>query len=162
LPAALQTISETLGHSVQPTGCHAPSPCRRARGPHRLCRGRRGEPLVPERNNRLFDADYLLAARQALEQMPALAGHRLTVFHSIHFYDDGRINLDLVDPQQPGHVDSYHFERGQWRKGDPEPAAVRADHQPAAQQHPWPTSISRPCRAWRRRCRHSATRWAPR
>ncbi len=48
--------------------------------------------------------------------MPALAGHRLTVFHSIHFYDDGRINLDLVDPQQPGHVDSYHFERGQWRR----------------------------------------------
>ena len=51
--------------------------------------------------------------------MPALSGHRLTVFHSIHFYDDGRINLDLVDPQQPTHVGSYHFERGQWRKGNP-------------------------------------------
>nr|WP_313288871.1 hypothetical protein [Stenotrophomonas pavanii] len=118
---ALQTISETLGHSVQADSASAPiaMPPARARPASLAPMTEPRPPLVPERNNRLFDADYLLAARQALEQMPALAGHRLTVFHSIHFYDDGRINLDLVDPQQPTHVDSYHFERGQWRKGDP-------------------------------------------
>ena len=118
---ALQTISETLGHPVQSDRVPAPAtaPPQREKTaslapvpePHPIA--------IPERNNRLFDADYLLAARQALEQLPALAGQRLTVFHSIHFYDDGRINLDLVDPQQPAHVDSYYFERGQWRKGNP-------------------------------------------
>ncbi|WP_439450507.1 hypothetical protein [Stenotrophomonas sp. ATs4] len=118
---ALQTISETLGHPVQADRGSAPATAQPQREktaslapvpePHPIA--------IPERNNRLFDADYLLAARQALEQLPALAGQRLTVFHSIHFYDDGRINLDLVDPQQPSHVDSYHFERGQWRKGNP-------------------------------------------
>lgn len=118
---ALQTLAETVGHSVQDdratTPNTAPPPRERPASLASIPEPR--SMPVPERSNRLFDADYLLAARQALEQMPALAGHRLTVFHSIHFYDDGRINLDLVDPQQPTHVDSYHFERGQWRKGDP-------------------------------------------
>ncbi len=118
---ALQTIGETLGHSVQADRATAPitmPPSRERPASLAPIPEPRSMP-VPERSNRLFDADYLLAARQALEQMPALSGHRLTVFHSIHFYDDGRINLDLVDPQQPTHVDSYHFERGQWRKGNP-------------------------------------------
>ncbi|MGE8240176.1 MAG: hypothetical protein ACN6OL_07830, partial [Stenotrophomonas indicatrix] len=56
------------------------------------------------RSNLLLDAERLQAARQALEAMPGLAGERLVVFHSIHFHDDGRIDIDLVDPQQPGHV----------------------------------------------------------
>ncbi|MBH1830100.1 MULTISPECIES: hypothetical protein [Stenotrophomonas] len=118
---ALQTLGETLGHSVQADSASAPiaMPPARERPASLAPMTEPRLPPVPERNNRLLDADYLLAARQALEQMPALAGHRLTVFHSIHFYDDGRINLDLVDPQQPSRVDSYHFERGQWRKGDP-------------------------------------------
>ncbi|MCI1144075.1 hypothetical protein MOP98_00080 [Stenotrophomonas maltophilia] len=118
---ALQTLGETLGHSVQADSASAPiaMPPARERPASLAPMTEPRLPPVPERNNRLFDADYLLAARQALEQMPALAGHRLAVFHSIHFYDDGRINLDLVDPQQPTRVDSYHFERGQWRKGNP-------------------------------------------
>ncbi|MEG0184980.1 MAG: hypothetical protein RR704_16205 [Stenotrophomonas sp.] len=70
------------------------------------------------RPNLLFDAERLQAARQALEAMPGLAGERLVVFHSIHFHDDGRIDIDLVDPRQPGHVDGYHYQRGQWRKGE--------------------------------------------
>ncbi|WP_303638358.1 hypothetical protein [Stenotrophomonas tuberculopleuritidis] len=74
---------------------------------------------APLRANLLLDRDRLQAARLALENLPGLAGHRLTVFHSIHFHDDGRINLELVDPQRAGHVDRYHYERGTWRKGDP-------------------------------------------
>lgn len=118
---ALGTIAETLGHPVRPDL----SPRLLASQPPReqadsLATALGLQPaLMPERSNRLFDSEYLQGARQALEQLPALSGHRLTVFHSIHFYDDGRINLDLVDPQQPGQVDSYHFERGQWRKGNP-------------------------------------------
>lgn len=122
---ALQTLGETLGHSVQadrlpPYLSSAPP----REQPASLSPGFTAPTNAPSaalhgRSNRLFDVDYLLAARQALEELPALAGHRLTVFHSVHFYEDGRINLDLVDPQQPGHVDSYHFERGRWRKGGP-------------------------------------------
>ncbi|WP_164116807.1 hypothetical protein [Stenotrophomonas maltophilia] len=122
---ALQTLGETLGHSVQAdrlppfVSSQAPreQPASLAPGVA-VAAGPQPAP-IPARSNRLFDTDHLLAARQALEELPALAGHRLTVFHSIHFYDDGRINLDLVDPQHPSRVDSYHFERGQWRKGDP-------------------------------------------
>ncbi|AEM50447.1 hypothetical protein [Stenotrophomonas maltophilia] len=122
---ALQTLGETLGHSVQadrlpPFVSSQPpreQPASLAPGVT-VAAGPQPAP-IPARSNRLFDADHLLAARQALEELPALAGHRLTVFHSIHFYDDGRINLDLVDPQHPSRVDSYHFERGQWRRGDP-------------------------------------------
>lgn len=122
---ALQTLGETLGHSVQadrlpPFVSSQPpreQPASLAPGVT-VAAGPQPAP-IPARSNRLFDADHLLAARQALEELPALAGHRLTVFHSIHFYDDGRINLDLVDPQHPSRVDSYHFERGQWRKGAP-------------------------------------------
>lgn len=118
---ALGTIGETLRPSVPPPRAADP----RASQPPReratsLAPAPGPQPtLVSDRSNRLFDAQYLQGARQALEQLPALSGHRLTVFHSIHFHDDGRINLDLVDPQQPDHVDSYHFERGQWRKGNP-------------------------------------------
>lgn len=118
---AMQTIGETLGHSAQRDRLPAPigtQPSREKPASLAPIPDPRPAP-IPERNNHLFDADYLQAARQALEQLPGLAGQRLTVFHSIHFYDDGRINLDLVDPQQPTHVDSYHFERGQWRKGNP-------------------------------------------
>ena len=122
---AAQTISETLGYSVQPdrlppsVWSQSPREQPASLVPSPAPFPAASTAAAPERNNRLFDADYLQAARQALEQLPALAGQRLTVFHSIHFYDDGRINLDLVDPQQPTHVDSYHFERGQWRKGNP-------------------------------------------
>ncbi|HEL3779562.1 hypothetical protein [Stenotrophomonas forensis] len=118
---ALQTLGETLGHSMprdrMPASVTAQAPREQ---PTSLAPVTDPQPVpIPEHNNRLFDADYLQDARQALEQLPALAGQRLTVFHSVHFYDDGRIHLDLVDPQQPTHVDSYHFERGQWRKGNP-------------------------------------------
>lgn len=118
---ALGTIAETLGHPMQPDRPPRPSASQPPREQADSLATAPGlQPaLMPERSNRLFDSEYLLGARQALEQLPALSGHRLTVFHSIHFYDDGRINLDLVDPQQPNHVDSYHFERGQWRKGNP-------------------------------------------
>ena len=76
---ALQTLGETLGHSVQANSASAPiaMPPARERPASLAPMTEPRLPPVPERNNRLFDADYLLAARQALEQMPALAGHRL-------------------------------------------------------------------------------------
>lgn len=76
------------------------------------------ETALPVRGNRLFDREHLQTARLALEALPGLSGQRLTVFHTVHFYDDGRIDINLVDPQQAGHVDRYHYQRGQWRKGE--------------------------------------------
>ncbi len=147
---ALQTLGETLGHSVQADSASAPiaMPPARERPASLAPMTEPRLPPVPERNNRLFDADYLLAARQALEQMPALAGHRLTIFHSIHFYDDGRINLDLVDPQQPSRVDSYHSNAASGARAT---RSIRSASRPpspcAAAARRWPTSISRRCRA---------------
>ncbi|WP_369939669.1 hypothetical protein [Xanthomonas medicagonis] len=76
--------------------------------------------------NLLFDRERLLAAKQALLAMPELEGRDVRVFDSIHAYDDGRINLKLLDPRQPGNMDEYNFKDGAWRKG----AAVNPRHLP--------------------------------
>ncbi|AWH20774.1 MULTISPECIES: hypothetical protein [Stenotrophomonas] len=76
------------------------------------------EPIAPP-SNLVRDSARLQAARDALQAMPGLSGKPLTVFRSINVYGDGRINLELVDPDVPSHVDSYHFQHGYWRKGDP-------------------------------------------
>jgi len=76
--------------------------------------------LPPEpRGNLLFDRERLLAAKAALQALPGLEAGDLRVFHSIHFYDDGRINIQLVDPGQPTYVDEYHFKDDAWQKGEP-------------------------------------------
>lgn len=71
----------------------------------------------PHAGNLLFDRERLLAAKQALLAMPELEGRDMRVFDSIHAYDDGRINLKLLDPRQPGNMDEYNFKDGAWRKG---------------------------------------------
>lgn len=76
--------------------------------------------LPPEpRGNLLFDRERLLAAKAALQALPDFEARELHVFHSIHFYNDGRINTQLVDPGQPTYVDEYHFKDGAWQKGEP-------------------------------------------
>lgn len=67
--------------------------------------------------NLLFDRERLLAAKQALLAMPELEGRDVRVFDSIHAYDDGRINLKLLDPRPNGNMDEYNFKDGTWRKG---------------------------------------------
>ena len=89
------------------------------------------EPAPPQdtdtrSGNLLFDRERLLAAKQALLAMPELEGRDVRVFDSIHAYDDGRINLKLLDPRQPGNMDEYNFKDGTWRKG----AAVNPRHLP--------------------------------
>lgn len=79
----------------------------------------RNEPIPAPRDNLLFNRERLLAAKVALETLPGLAGYPLRVFDSINFYDDGRINLELVDPHNPAYVDAYHFSKGSWIKGKP-------------------------------------------
>lgn len=70
-------------------------------------------------SNLVFDTERLQAARDALEAMPALQGKSLRIYGGINVYGDGRINLDLIDPDVAGNVDSYHFADGAWRKGEP-------------------------------------------
>lgn len=113
---ALQTIDATLhGATVQAP----PSPSEGWERPATAVGGSlpRSDP-APMRGNLLFDPEHLQAARHALETMPDLSGQRLTVFHSIHFHDDGRISLDLVDPWQPGCVNTYRYANGEWHKGE--------------------------------------------
>ncbi|MEG0192772.1 MAG: hypothetical protein RR831_11015 [Stenotrophomonas sp.] len=121
---ALQTVDATLRATISttPTDATQQPPWEQPLRTTAIATPRAAsEPMqVPSRTrpNLLLDAERLQAARQALETLPGLAGERLVVFHDIHFHEDGRIDINLVDPQQPGHVDAYHYQRGQWRKGD--------------------------------------------
>ncbi len=84
-------------------------------------RARASEPKAPPAPapNRLFDEAWLVDAREQLLALPQFEGQPLKVFDDIHFYDDGRINLEVVDPLQPGNVDEYGFDEGVWTRGKP-------------------------------------------
>ncbi len=74
---------------------------------------------APQPSNLVFDPERLQGARDALQAMPGLQGKSLRIYRGINVYGDGRINLDLIDPDVAGNVDSYHFANDAWRKGEP-------------------------------------------
>lgn len=71
------------------------------------------------RTNHLREAGYLRAAKQALEKLAKFQGKVLHVYSDIHFYDDGRIMLNLQDPSIAENIDTYTFRDGQWQSPEP-------------------------------------------
>lgn len=45
------------------------------------------------------DANTLQQAEDALKALPQFAGKELNVFQNVHFYDDGRIIIEIQDPK---------------------------------------------------------------
>ncbi|MGO1245394.1 MAG: hypothetical protein ACTJHT_13100 [Sphingobacterium sp.] len=68
-----------------------------------------------QRTNYLRDAGYLRAAKKKLEKLTKFQGKVLNVYSDIHFYDDGRIMLNLQDPSIAENIDTYTFRDGQWQ-----------------------------------------------
>ncbi|MDR2284188.1 MAG: hypothetical protein LBE37_13310 [Sphingobacterium sp.] len=71
--------------------------------------------------NFLTNRDALKKAESELKDMPKFKGKDVKVFQNIHFYEDGRIQLALQDPDKPENIDDYLFQGGKWQ----EPQAVQ-------------------------------------
>jgi|SRR5690606_2949615 len=74
--------------------------------------------------NFLSDSAALADAQRQLLDLPQFKGKDLKFFSSIHFYADGRVNIQLQDPNIPDHIDEYGFRDGQWN--EPKPVRLRA------------------------------------
>ncbi|NLR77403.1 hypothetical protein [Chitinophaga eiseniae] len=77
--------------------------------------------------NFLRNAAALAAAESALRNLPAFAGKQIAVYEAIHFYDDGRINLELQHPTRPDYIDAYRFNKGSWEEPAPVQLSVHDD-----------------------------------
>lgn len=73
--------------------------------------------------NFLSDSAALVKAQSELRQMDSFKNKSIQVYSSVHFYDDGRINIKLQDPNKPENIDEYGYRDGKWR--DPEPVIYR-------------------------------------
>ncbi len=71
--------------------------------------------------NFLTNRDALKKAESELKDMPKFKGKDVKVFQNIHFYEDGRIQLALQDPDKSENIDDYLFQGGKWQ----EPQAVQ-------------------------------------
>ncbi|TWF42859.1 hypothetical protein FHW36_102620 [Chitinophaga polysaccharea] len=77
--------------------------------------------------NFLRNAAALAAAENALRNLPAFAGKQIAVYEAIHFYDDGRINLELQHPTRTDYIDAYRFNKGSWQEPAPVQLSVHDD-----------------------------------
>lgn len=73
----------------------------------------------------LGDTERLVKAEAALKSLPQFDGKELFLYNSAHFYDDGRIMLNLRQPQNPRYVDAYHYRDGKWSEPKPVQLSVR-------------------------------------
>lgn len=70
----------------------------------------------------LSDAIALLNAENALRALPAFAGKNIYLYKAIHFYNDGRIRVNIQHPQNPEYIDEYNYSNGKWE--DPKPVQL--------------------------------------
>lgn len=76
--------------------------------------------LPPNESKGFFSkASRLTAAENALRRLPAFAGRDIYLYEAIHFYDDGRINMKVQNPDNPAYVDAYSFDKGSWQEPQP-------------------------------------------
>ncbi|MET3879570.1 hypothetical protein [Chitinophaga sp. OAE865] len=71
------------------------------------------------KGNFLSDAIALLDAEKALRALPAFAGKSIYLYKAIHFYNDGRINVNIQHPENPEYIDEYNYSNGKWQNPKP-------------------------------------------
>lgn len=70
----------------------------------------------------LTNQSALQKAEDALKALPQFSGKDVNVFQTVHFYDDGRIVIELQDPNKPQNVDHYEYKDGKW--AEPQPVQI--------------------------------------
>ncbi|MBZ4192670.1 hypothetical protein [Niabella beijingensis] len=84
------------------------------------------EPVKEPEPVNIFETEARLdSVQQVLMQLPRFKGKRLHFLNNIYFYSPGRILLELQDPLQPEHIDSYEYEDGAWQ--EPKPVKLRGN-----------------------------------
>ncbi|MBX9450101.1 MAG: hypothetical protein KL787_10455 [Taibaiella sp.] len=76
-------------------------------------------------DNFLTDAAALQKAEDELKALPKFNGKEVRVFQNVHFYNDGRIMIELQDPDKPENIDHYEYANGKW--GEPQPVQISGD-----------------------------------
>ena len=75
--------------------------------------------------NFLTDVTALQKAEAELKALPKFSGKEVNVFQNVHFYNDGRIMIELQDPDKPENIDHYEYANGKW--GEPQPVQISGD-----------------------------------
>jgi len=79
----------------------------------------------PTAVNLLKNTAALERAEKQLRALTSYAGKEIYIYQSVHFYNDGRINLMLRHPENPKYVDSYTYSDGAWSEPKPVQLSVR-------------------------------------
>lgn len=75
----------------------------------------------------LRDTVALEKAEQALRNLPQFNGKQIRLYNDVHFYDDGRVMLNLQHPENPEYIDAYTYDDGLWGEPKPVQISVRTD-----------------------------------
>lgn len=62
----------------------------------------------------ILNASELAGAQEKLKQLPQYQGKEIFLYESVHFYQDGSVNLALQQPANPAYVDAYRYQHGEW------------------------------------------------
>ncbi|WP_292010116.1 hypothetical protein [Chryseobacterium sp.] len=65
------------------------------------------------------DIVQLEDAENALRSLPQFTGKSIFVYKSVHFYDDGRISIQIQNPENSEYVDEYWYQNGHWKRPEP-------------------------------------------
>lgn len=77
----------------------------------------------------LTNTEGLKKAEESLRKLPQYAGKEIFIYSTLHFYDDGTINVTLQHPENPKYVDAYEFRDNKWSEARPVQLSVRDDVQ---------------------------------
>jgi len=77
------------------------------------------EAVSAVRLNFLQDTTALREAKEALYNLPQFAGKKVWLYRDIHFYENGRVNLKLQNPENPEYVDEYRYADAVWSEPTP-------------------------------------------
>lgn len=73
----------------------------------------------------LSDESTLKQAQESLKNMPTHKGKEIQVFQDVSIYNDGRIMINIQDPEKPENIDHYEYKNGKW--SEPEPVQITGD-----------------------------------
>lgn len=85
-------------------------------------------------NGFLSNKEKLAKAEAELRDMPKFKGKKVNVFQDVHFYGDGRIMIELQDPDKPANIDHYEYKDGKW--GEPQPVQISGEGEMSANMTP--------------------------
>lgn len=77
----------------------------------------------------LSDTLALGKAEQSLRKLPQYNGKKIRLYDDIHFYDDGRVMLNLQHPENPEYIDAYEYDDGVWSEPKPVQISIRTNLQ---------------------------------